>query len=221
MVFELLKLNSHVTDKDFDQIYPKEIRMLASQHWTSISVAKAASNFLVKKADTRVLDIGSGVGKFCLIGAVNTGGHFTGVEQRFRLFELSQRLANYYRLNKVKFIHANITSINFHKYDAFYFFNSFYENIDHLSMIDNTVDLNVQLYRVYSLYLTTQFASLPPGTRLVTYCTPLNIIPGSYKLQDSSHGGLVKFWEKASIPEATSITAYKDAGKAKTILKTE
>lgn len=47
MVFELLKLNCIVTDNDFDQIYPKEIRVLASQHWTSISVAKSASDFLV------------------------------------------------------------------------------------------------------------------------------------------------------------------------------
>lgn len=219
MVFELLKLNYNVTDNDFDRIYPKEIRMLASQHWTSISVAKAASNFLVKKGGTKVLDIGSGVGKFCLIGAVNTGGHFTGVEQRFRLFELSQRLANSYRLDNVNFIHANITSINFHKYDAFYFFNSFYENIDNLSKIDNTIDLNVQLYRMYSLYLTSQFASLPVGTRLVTYCTPVNIIPGSYKLQDSSHGGLVKFWEKAGITEATSITENTYAKETKNILQ--
>lgn len=199
MVFELLKLNIDITDDDFNSVYPEKIRMLARKHWTSVSVAKAASEYLVEKPGTKVLDIGSGAGKFCMIGAANTKGHFTGVEQRFELIKLSRSLSDSYFIHNAKFIHANITSINLRDYDAFYFYNSFYENIDRLNKIDCTVTLDIQLYHLYSMYIVEQFTSLPLGARLVTFCSPLNIIPRTFRLQDSSHGGLLKFWEKVSV----------------------
>lgn len=199
MVFELLKLNIDIPDIDFNAIYPPRISSLAKKHWSSVSISKLASEFLVDRPGTKVLDIGSGAGKFCLIGATNTKGHFTGVEQRGELVELSARLSKSYRIHNVKFIHANITSIKFNDYDAFYFYNSFYENIDVLNSIDFSVRLDIQLYHRYSMHLVEQLVSLPAGTRLVTFCSPLSIVPQSFKLQDSSHGGLLKFWEKVSV----------------------
>lgn len=199
MIFELLRLNIEITDDDFNSIYPPKISMLAKKHWTSVSVAKLASEFLVERPGTRVLDIGSGVGKFCMVGASHTKGYFTGVEQRLDLITLSQRLSDSYYIHNVKFVHANITSIKFNDYDAFYYFNSFHENIDVKNKIDNTIILNIQLYHLYSMFIVEQFASLPLGARLVTYCSPVNIIPRSFRLQDSSRGGLLKFWEKVSV----------------------
>ncbi|MBA4056424.1 MAG: SAM-dependent methyltransferase [Marivirga sp.] len=198
MVFEFLKLNIDITDYDFNAIYPEKVSNLARKHWSSVSVSKLASEFLVDRPGTKVLDIGSGAGKFCMIGATNTKGHFTGVEQRHELAELSTRIAQSYQIHNAKFIHANITSINFSDYDAFYFYNSFYENIDRVNKIDDTVILDIKLYHLYSVHIVEQFASLPLGARLVTYCSPLNIIPQTFKLQDSSNGGLLKFWEKVS-----------------------
>lgn len=196
MVFELIKLNIDIPDNDFNAIYPPKISHLARRHWSSVSVSKLASEFLVDRPGTKVLDIGSGAGKFCMIGATNTKGHFTGVEQRKELVELSTQLSESYRIHNVKFVHANITSIKFVDYDAFYFYNSFYENIDKLNKIDDKVRLDIQLYHQYSVYLVEQLASLPLGTRLVTFCSPLTIIPQSFKLQDTEHSGLLKFWEK-------------------------
>lgn len=201
MVFKLLKLNLDVTDNDFNAIYPDNISRLDRKHWSSVSVSKLAADFLVERPGTRVLDIGSGVGKFCLIGAAYTKGHFTGVEQRIELVDLSKRLSESYRVHKAKFIHANITSIRFSDYDAFYFYNSFYENIDTKNRIDDTVELDIKLYHLYSQHITEQLAGLPLGARLVTFCSPLNIIPRSFKLQDSAKGGLLKFWEKVDVVE--------------------
>lgn len=213
MVFELLKLNIDVTEDDFNSIYPEKIRILARQHWTSVSVAKLASEFLVDRPGVKVLDIGSGAGKFCMIGATNTRGHFTGVEQRLELIELSRRVSDSYRIRNVKFIHANITSIKFSDYDAFYFYNSFYENINMANRIDDAIKLDIQLYHLYSVYIAGQFTSLPLGTRLVTFCSPLNIIPRSFKLQDSSRGGLLKFWEKVSDEKELNFTKLKKCSK--------
>ncbi|HEU5291666.1 MAG TPA: methyltransferase domain-containing protein [Cyclobacteriaceae bacterium] len=151
MVFELLKLNVEMADDDFNSIYPERIRVLAYKHWTPVSVARISSEFLVDRPGTRVLDIGSGVGKFCLVGAVNTKGHFTGVEQRPELVRISQELSTSFRIRNIKFIDANITSIKFNDYDAFYFFNPFFENVDMHNRIDDTVKLDVQLYDAFSV----------------------------------------------------------------------
>ena len=71
-----------IEDEKFDLIYPAQIRQLSALHWTPVAVAAEAAKFLVTAPETRVLDIGCGPGKFCLVAASLTDGHFSGVEQR-------------------------------------------------------------------------------------------------------------------------------------------
>lgn len=198
MVFKLLKLNVDVPDVDFDAIFPKRYMAISRKHWTSVNVAKFASEFLAEKPGAKVLDIGSGVGKFCLIGAVNTWGHFTGVEQRQDLVAVARRMAVVHNIRNVDFIHDNMTSVRFADFNSFYFYNSFYENIDLPNRIDDSVSLDIKLYHKYCTYLVGQLAALPVGSRLVTYCSPTSIIPEAFKLVDSGCGGLLKFLEKSS-----------------------
>ena len=113
MVFEFLKLHKNVTDTEFDTIYPENIKRLAAIHWTPVAVAMQAAEFLADMPEAKVLDIGSGVGKFCLVGSSMTNGSFTGVEQRSNLHRIAQDMIRYYRLHNVKFINSNITEINF------------------------------------------------------------------------------------------------------------
>ncbi|HTE30049.1 MAG TPA: class I SAM-dependent methyltransferase [Chryseolinea sp.] len=196
MVFERLRQRIEVTDAEFNAIYPTAIRKQSENHWTPIAVAKAASRFLVTSRDTRVLDIGSGSGKFCLIGATHTDGHFTGVEQRLELAELTTELAHAYNLFNVKCIHGNIASITFSDYDAFYFFNSFHENIDVTNKVDDTVRVDIKFYEVYTAYMVEQLIRLPAGTRLATYYTPATIIPRCFQRVDTLYQGQLHFWEK-------------------------
>jgi SAM-dependent methyltransferase len=196
MIFELLRLGIGVPDDEFNAVYPYNVQRLSRKHWSPVAVAKAASEFLVSYPGEKVLDVGSGVGKFCMVGAANTKGHFTGIEQRKHLVELSQKVAVRYGLRNVEFIHGNITAIDFSVYNAFYFYNSFYENLDSYQRIDDTVWLDDQLYDTYSLHLLEQLSRLHTGTRLATYCTPPNVVPRSFRLVDSLHGGFLNFWEK-------------------------
>jgi len=198
MIFEYLKLNINVKDEEFNVIYPEHIRKLAKRHWTPIAVAKIAAQFLVDKPGTKVLDIGSGAGKFCMVGSAYTKGLFTGIEQREYFFQLSNRLKQSYHLSNVEFIHSNITNINFKDYHAFYFFNSFFENIDITAMIDDTVKSDILLYNLYSKYVREQLSEMPIGTRLVTYWSSLKEVPFGYKIQSTSLEGLLKMWEKTS-----------------------
>jgi SAM-dependent methyltransferase len=184
------------TDRAFDAIYPRRIRKMAEQHFTSVSIARHAAAFLVQESGTRVLDVGSGAGKFCLIGAATTSGHFTGVEQRKDLVTLSTQLANEYQVERVSFVQGNVMAIDFKAFDAFYLFNPFYENLRADHRIDNAILLNPSLYDSYSSYTKGKLAALPIETRLATYFTSASMIPSEYEKVDSFEDGKLVFWKK-------------------------
>lgn len=198
MILEYQKLNINVGDEEFNSLYPENIRRSARRHWTQVEVAKKASDYLVKKPGTKVLDIGSGAGKFCIIGAMHTEGSFTGVEQRENLVELSNKITAHYGINNLQFIWANILEIPFLEYESFYFYNSFHENIDENDKIDNQIGASMQLYEQYCNYMREQLNLMPNGTRLATYWSSGNEIPASYQLRSLKFNGLLKFWEKTN-----------------------
>jgi cyclopropane fatty-acyl-phospholipid synthase-like methyltransferase len=118
-----------IEDEKFDQIYPERIRKLSPLQWTPVRVAAEAAKLLVTQPGTRVLDIGCGPGKFCLVAAALSDGHFTGVEQRADLAAAAREAAAALRLSNVEIVQDNITNIAFADYDAFYLFNPFEENM--------------------------------------------------------------------------------------------
>lgn len=61
--------NHFQTDEQFHELYPLSIATLAKRHWTPLAVAQKAARFLATNNGVRILDIGSGVGKFCLSAA--------------------------------------------------------------------------------------------------------------------------------------------------------
>src|SRR3954469_15119917 len=79
---EDLRGGRKVTDFRFDQVYSPHIRKLSETHWTSVEVAIRASELLVTSERTRVLDVGAGSGKFCIVGALSSRAQFTGIEHR-------------------------------------------------------------------------------------------------------------------------------------------
>ncbi len=196
MIFNRLQSGQPVSDIEFNKLFTERIRQAALIHFTPIAVAKLAAHFLAPTPGVRVLDIGSGAGKFCLVGATCTEGHFTGVEQRRNLYLIANRIVKKYAVTGVQFVHANILQIDFKAFDAFYFFNSFYEHIDQSGMLDNKVLLDRQLYHTYSQYVKDQLEAMPIGTRLVTYFSYLQEIPLSYQVQSVQLEGRLKLLEK-------------------------
>ncbi|MDB5030996.1 class I SAM-dependent methyltransferase [Mucilaginibacter sp.] len=183
-------------DAAFDWLYPENFQLLSLKHWTPLAIACKAAEFLAEPG-ARVLDIGSGIGKFCLAA----GHHFPetffyGVEQRHELIYLAEQAKGYTKLSNVNFIYANITQINFKEFDHFYFYNSFYENIDPENQIDDTIELSESLYTYYNQYLCAALDEKPSGTRLVTFHSFEKEIPPGFKLADISCNGLMKMWIK-------------------------
>ena len=89
MIFERLKQKMNCSDLNFDKIYPKSSQEHSARHFTPVSIAIKAAKLLVDSPTDKILDIGSGVGKFCCIGAAVTEANFYGVEKRKTLEVLS------------------------------------------------------------------------------------------------------------------------------------
>ena len=189
--------NWFASDKIFNSLYPKAIQEVAEKHWTPLAVAEKAAAFLAVSPEEKVLDIGSGSGKFCL-----TAAHFHplipfyGIEQRPGLVALSNDLAQKLALENITFICENISNIDFKDYDHFYFYNSFYENIQGTQKIDSSIEYSTELYNYYNRYLFKQLNKKPAGTRLVTYHSFGNEIPPFYEVVHTDYNEYLKFWIK-------------------------
>ncbi|SEM92328.1 Methyltransferase domain-containing protein [Chitinophaga rupis] len=185
------------SDFNFHHLYPLYIRELAQKHWTPLKVAQKASDFLAAKSGAKILDIGSGPGKFCLSGAYyNPAANFYGIEQRNDLVFYATTAKEMLGLSNVTFIHANLLELDFREYDHFYFFNSFYENLPGTQKIDNKLSYSRSLYNSYNRYLCDQLKKMPAGTRLATYHCSEEEVPGGYHLVGTEIDHLLSFWIK-------------------------
>ena len=185
------------SDNYFNTIYPPNIQLLAQRHWTPLLVAKKAANFLGAENNVRILDIGSGVGKFCLAAAnYKPGVSFTGVEQRKNLVHHAEAARAIFSFKNVSFVNANFTQIDFRNYDHFYFFNAFYENLACTNKIDDSIDYSGELYNYYNRYLYKQLEKKPPGTKLAAYHSFEDEMPPGYHIAGVEMEGLLKFWIK-------------------------
>lgn len=185
------------SDLQFHELYPPEMRGQANMHWTPLHIARQAADFLEAGEGSRVLDIGSGAGKFCLAAAhYRPKAWFTGVEQRPELVKAAESAATQLIIPNVNFIHANITNIDFGEYDHFYFFNSFFENIEEAYRIDNAITYSRDLFRAYNGYVFRQLAKKPAGTRLATFHSTEEERPSSFHEVDASADGTLRLWIK-------------------------
>lgn len=189
--------NWFASDKIFNSLYPKPIQEVAEKHWTPLEVAKKAAAFLATSPEVKILDVGSGSGKFCLTAAhFHPLTFFYGIEQRANLVELSTELGMKLQLANASFICNNITNIDFGRFDHFYFYNSFYENITGTQKIDTNVQYSEELYNYYNRYLHKQLDKKPAGTRLVTYHSFGIETPSGYEIVHTDYNEFLKFWVK-------------------------
>lgn len=185
------------SDEQFNQLYPSPTRLLAQRHWTPLNVARKVADFLAADNDVRILDIGSGVGKFCLAAAhYKPGASYYGIEQRKKLVTQAETAREKLRLENVAFMNGNFTQVDFRNYQHFYFYNSFYENIAGTDKIDDSIDYSLELYNYYNRYLYKQLEQKPPGTRLASFHSLEDEIPKGYHIVRSEMNDLLRFWIK-------------------------
>jgi 16S rRNA G966 N2-methylase RsmD len=159
-----------VDDAVFDAIYPHSLRVKSSCFWTPVAVALRAAEMLAPRPDTRVLDVGAGVGKLCIVGAARTRALFVGIEQREHLVRAAASAARALGTTNARFFHGSFEQIDIETFDAIYFFNPFEENLwPAEDQLDHTVELSEKRFVRDLLGVAKMLAQARPGTRVVTY----------------------------------------------------
>ncbi len=187
------------SDKEFNGLYPEMVQNICKEHWTPLHIVKLSMEFLAENTGPgiKILDIGSGAGKFCIAGALYARhAKLVGVEQRGYLVEYANDVKRKAGTANTSFIEGNFTQLDLGDYSHFYFFNSFYENLDEVSKIDSTINYSESLYDYYVRYLHSGLKLMRKGTRVVTYHSLAEEIPRGYKLVESLEGDELHFWIK-------------------------
>ncbi len=198
--FRATSMGVAATDDEFDALLPPAERRASARYWTPVAVARRVAQLSEELGARRILDVGAGPGKFCVVGAACAPSlEFVGVEQRPHLIAIAERLAVNIGTGNATFRLGDATHVPWSGFDALYVFNSFAENVfSTVDRFDDTVELSRVRYVADVLLVARKLAELPPGTVLLTYHGLGGPIPHGYKhlLVEPAGTGWLHVWRQ-------------------------
>lgn len=125
-----------------------------------------AVEMLAAKPASKVLDVGAGVGKLCLVGAAVTNSMWYGIERDAEMVRVANVAAVRMQVDqRTIFLHGDVTSLDWSMFDAFYLFNPFGEL---LWGLEDALARREQYVALVEL-VEDQLSRCAAGTRVVTY----------------------------------------------------
>ncbi|MGE0396221.1 MAG: methyltransferase domain-containing protein [Kofleriaceae bacterium] len=162
-----------ILDEQFDRLVPRELQHLSSIHWTPVPVAIRIAALLCPTPRTFVLDVGSGVGKLCSIGALATQATWIGVERHGPFVSAARDIARSLGVtDRTMFVHGDAFAVDWGNFDVLYFYNPF-----ELAFGDERTDRAGDAARVQK-----RLAALPGHTRIVTLHGFGGVMPSTFEL---------------------------------------
>jgi len=194
-----LRRREHVLDRVFDEVYPLWARSTSRVHWTPVAVAQRVAAELTRPgARGPILDVGAGVGKFCIVASATTGRPVHGVEHRPHLVRVARRTALELGVDADVF-GGTFEGLQAADYSGVYLFNPFGENVcARRDRLDETVELSERRYHADLRAMTTFLRALHPSARVAIYCGWGGVMPdGFVRVSDSDEGGRLQIWERS------------------------
>lgn len=201
-----LRRGEPVLDAELDRVYPLAVRR-HPDFWSPVDVSLRAAELLDPRDG--VLDIGSGTGKFCIVGSAATGIPFVGVEHRATLVWIARDAAHRLGVTTARFAHAaletigTIDTIDVASFDGIYLFNPFEENLwPPECWLDDSVDLHMWKFLGDVCETRRILGEARLGTRVVTYHGFGAPMPDGYRLvvRERWHAGDLDCWIKEGVP---------------------
>ena len=172
-----------LTDEGFDSLLDAEWQGFSVVHWTPANVARYAAMLLAPSANEQVLDVGSGVGKFCILGALATRGTFVGIEQRAHLTLAAKATASRAGATRATFVTGDALELDWTPYSALYFFNPFIEaKFPDDDRIDDTIQFGIDRYTECLVRTAAKLSAMASGTRVAIYYALGVPMPPGYAL---------------------------------------
>lgn len=159
-----LRQGLDVPDELFDRVFPKPLRRRSELHWTQVEIGRAAA--LLLSRCQQVLDVGAGVGKACLIGALCTPASWTGIERDPELVAAGNAAAVALGVDhRARVQQGEARLCDWSAYDGFYLYNPFGEA---LVATDDPLRRRAEWNADVELVEDQLFAR-PRGTRVAIY----------------------------------------------------
>ncbi len=174
--------NHAITDIEFDQFYPKNIRSLSAIQWTPLKVIDRSLELLRLTSSDSVLDVGSGVGKFCIYASMKCDAKFNGIEKRNSLVEISNALRIEFNLKNVQFKCGDMNSVDWYEHSVFYFYNPFFESLRGTGRIDGTVPHGLKPFSKSIHQAKECLKRTKSGTKVITFHTMGGKLPKDFIL---------------------------------------
>jgi SAM-dependent methyltransferase len=150
----------------------------------------------VAEPGARILDIGAGAGKFCIVAAAVCDAKVTGIEHREHLVTIAKRAAAAFGVD-VSFEHGSFETCDPHRFDGFYLYNPFAENFAGPGeRIDGSIELNARAFVRFSTLAEEFLERARVGARVVTYYGFGGTMPLPYQRVTHAYGGRVELWVK-------------------------
>jgi SAM-dependent methyltransferase len=171
-------------DAAFDIFLPEDLRNLAREQWTPLSVALEAARWLVDASVRQVVDIGSGPGKFCVAAALAGSCELIGVEQSVRLVSVARSLSRLFGVpTRARFVQGTFGETELPGADAYYLYNPFMQHL--CAPGDDPGYGATPDYERYRRDVTTAqevFRRAPAGTLVITYNGFGGLMPSSFEV---------------------------------------
>jgi predicted RNA methylase len=204
---EALRRRVAISDEELDEVFPEELRDRSSLHWTPVAIAMRAAELLAPEPGVRVLDVGAGVGKLCLVGALMTsatGTTWWGIEQDATLVAAANHAAWLLDIDRrTRFVHGDGSRLAWDDFDALYFYNPFSMMMlaPHASAFVRYATLHSTLRRIEQ-----RLASTRVGTRVVTYHGFGGTLPPGFALvaREPAGGDVLELWVRDRLPTCSS-----------------
>jgi predicted RNA methylase len=198
----VVERNSLLTDDStFDERLPVRLQLSASTFFTPLDVAAYAARLLTPEPGMTVLDVGAGVGKFCIAAALTVPAcEFVGVEWRPHLVDLANALARELGVPNARFVRGDAFELDWSRFDSFYFFNPFGELLrDPDFLLDRSVEHDSAAFIRCVSGARRKLARARVGTRVVTYHGLGAPLPPGFEQSRASFGSCkrVELWIKA------------------------
>lgn len=190
------KNNLDLSEESFNSLLPENLQIVSRIYFTPIYVARIAAQWLTENGRKRVLDIGAGIGKFCIAGAINSDSEFYGIEYRPSLAKLANELIKRFDIRNAVVYEGDVVETDFENFDAFYMYNPFFENLAHAKRLNNEVELTHALYAYYFNHTERKLDKTKSGTRLVTFHGNNFEVPDSFRKIKETENGSLKLWIK-------------------------
>lgn len=167
---EKIRKHRKVLDSEFDySLFPNDNPIISSKHWSPIPVIQKSIQMLKPDESSTILDVGSGCGKFCLVGSLLSPAKFTGVELRESLYRISIDILENFSFPRVRFLNINMIDLDWSEFNMIYLFNPFYENIYEFFRIDENLDFGPNQYAKYTATVSAKLRLVTSGTKVLTY----------------------------------------------------